>query len=122
MDIKKLKEVVHRFEEDLDGGLIACDVFDREGLSVYGINSNPKACALFGRITDMIHSSLSGAGFPEMDYYTIFTKDDKMVIVLDINNSYRFGCLVDRKKTTPGLVFSVALPRLSDGLREVLSS
>lgn len=117
-----MKQVVHTFEEDLGGGLVACDVFDREGLSIYGINSNPQACALFGRITDMMHKSLIGSGFPDMEYYTIFTKDNKMVVVVEVDENYRFGCLVDREKTTPGLIFSVGLPKLISGLREAISS
>lgn len=122
MNLKRLKEVVHGFEEDLDGGLLACDVFDREGLSIYGINSNPQACALFGNITDMMKKSLAGSGFPDMEYYTIFAKDNKLVLVVELDEKYRFGCLVDRNKTTPGLIFSVALPRLIDGLKEAITS
>jgi len=122
MDLKKVKEVVHRFEDDLGGGLLACDVFDREGLPIYGINSNPQACALFGRITDLLHESLQGSGFPDMEYYTIFAKDNKLVLVVELDDKYRFGCLVDRTKATPGLIFSVALPRLMSGLKEAIAS
>ncbi len=122
MNINRLRKAVHGFEEDLGGGLIACDVFDREGLSIYGINSNPQACALFGRITDMIEESLEDSGFPDMEYYTIFAKDNKMVLVAALDEKYRFGCLIDRDRTTPGLVFSVALPKLLEDLRQAISS
>ncbi len=122
MDLKRLKEVVHRFEDDLHGGLLSCDVFDRDGLSIYGINSNPKACALFSRIADRMVDAMEDSGFPEMEYFTVFAKDNRMVLVAQVNDRFRFGCLVDREKAGAGFVLGVALPRLMIDLEEALSS
>ena len=121
MNLEEIKRVIDRFAEDVNPGLIACDLFDRDGFSIYGINSDESMCTIFSHITNMIHKSLENTAFPRMQYYTIFAEDNKMVLIVDLGGGYLFGALIDSGKATPGLVFSVALPKLVDDLKKVLS-
>jgi len=120
MNIEEIKKVVDRFAEDVTPGLIACDLFDKDGFSIYGINSNQEMCSIFSHITNMIHKSLENTNFPRMQYYTIFAEDNKMVLIVDLGDRYLFGALIDSEKAKPGLVFSVALPKLVNDLKNLL--
>ncbi len=121
MNLEEIKRVVDRFAEDVSPGLIACDLFDKDGFSIYGINSNQDMCSIFSHITNMIHRSLENTSFPRMEYYTIFAEENRMVLIVDLGNGYLFGALIDSEKAKPGLVFSVALPKLMGDLKKLLS-
>jgi len=120
MNLQEIKRIIDRFAEDISPGLIACDFFDRDGFSIYGINSNPEVCAIFSHLTYVIHKSLESTELPKMKYYTIFSEENSMMVVVDLGKGYQFGALIDQTKTTPGLVFSVALPRLINDLKKML--
>ncbi len=120
MNIEEIKRVVDRFADDVSPGLVACDLFDKDGFSIYGINSNEEMCSIFSHITNMIRKSLENTAFPRMEYYTIFAEDDKMVLIVDLGEKYMFGALIDSDKAKPGLVFSVALPKLVEDLKKLL--
>ncbi|GEM_PF-1235917 len=122
MNLEEIRRVIDRFAEDVNPGLLSCDLYDRDGFSIYGINSNPNHCSVFSHITNMIKRSLEGTGFPRMEYYTIFAEENRMVLVVDLGGGYQFGAMIDRGKTTPGIVFSVALPRLIEDLKKLLPS
>ena len=65
MDIKKLQEAVKTLKDDLGDGLLAADIYtNTDGQSIAGYNTNPKACALFNRMTFQDESNVEGDGFP----------------------------------------------------------
>lgn len=122
MNVEEIRRVIDRFAEDVGPGLIACNLYDRDGFSIYGIDSNPDYWSVFSHITNMIKKSLDGTGFPQMEYYMIFAKNDRMVLVVELDGGYQFGAVMDRTKTTPGIIFSVALPKLVEDLKKLLPS
>ena len=98
MNIRKMKEAVDKLKEDLGDGLLATDIFSTaDGQSIYGINSQPKACALFNQVTNFLIKSLKGCNFPPLGrYYIVDLADGKMVLVIPMDE-YQWGLLVDSK-------------------------
>ncbi len=114
LNVKKLQEVFETFKQDMGAGLLASDIFDKENLvPLIGYNSNPVACALFGKIYHFIHEAAKEAGFPPMHrYFLIDLKDHKAVIVVDLHEKYLLGMLVDLAKVQIGIVLNVVIPKV----------
>ena len=123
MNIKKMKEAVDKLKEDVGEGLLATDIFSAaDGQSIYGHNSNPKACALFNQLTNFLMKSLKGSNFPPLGkYYIIDLTDTKMVVVVPMGD-FQWGMLVDTKKTQTGLLVNVILPELVQVFQDSLVS
>ena len=122
MNIKKMKEAVDKLKEDLGEGLLATDIFSSaDGQSLYGINSQPKACALFNQVTSSLTKSLKGSNFPPLGrFYIVDLADAKMVLVVPMDE-YQWGMLVDTKKTATGLLLNVILPEVVDKFEDALA-
>lgn len=122
MNVKNINKALSNFEENLAGGLMACDVFSAsDGQSIAGINSNPKACALFSNITNYLRKALEGSKFPPIkDYYLINLEGNKAVLVGLITDTFLFGCLVDTDKAKVGLLTNIAFPQLKSELLEAI--
>ena len=114
LNVQKLREVFENFKEEMGKGLVAADIFDKENLvPLIGYNSNPVACALFGKIYHFIHEAAREAGFPPMHrYYLIDMKDNKAVIVVDLHDDYLLGMLADFSKIQIGIVLNVVIPKI----------
>ena len=123
MDVQKLNETVEILKRDLGDGLLATDIFGAaDGQSVAGFNPQPKASALFNKLTDFINESLDGSGFPALGkYYLVDLVDGNMVVVIPMG-SYRWGMLVDTNKTQMGLLLNIVIPKIIDAFEEVITS
>lgn len=122
MDIKKLKEAVDDLKKDMGEGLIATDVFSNaDGQSIYGINTQPRACAFFNQVTDHLVKSLQGSSLPPLGkYYIVELADDKIIMVI-ATNEYQWGLIVNTKKIQTGLLLNVILPEIIEKFQDALA-
>ncbi len=122
MDVQKLNETVDILKKDLGDGLLATDIFGAvDGQSVAGFNPQPKASALFNKLTDFINDSLEGSGFPPLGkYYIVDLVDGNMVVVIPMG-SYRWGMLVNSNKTQMGLLLNIVIPKIIDAFEEAIT-
>ena len=121
MNIAKLNDAVEKLKTDLGQGLLSTDIwFSADGQSIAGYNHQPKATALFNRITKMINSTLSESGFPELaKYYLLDLVDNKIVIVIPMDE-YQWGMLLDSTKAPLGLLLNIAVPHAITSFEEAL--
>jgi len=123
MNVKKLKAAVEILKEDLDGALLACDIWGTgTGTAIAGYNQNPQATALFEKVTDYMTKALKGAGFPGLDkYYLLEMENNAMVVVLQFKEGFQWGILVDSTKVNLGLLLSIAVPNARKALIEAIN-
>ncbi|NNF99122.1 MAG: hypothetical protein HKM93_07065 [Desulfobacteraceae bacterium] len=122
MDVQKLHETIEVLKKDVGDGLLATDIFGAaDGQSIAGHNTQPKASALFNKLTDFITDALTGSGFPALGkYYIMDLVDGNMVIVIPMG-SYRWGMLVNGEKTQMGLLLNIVIPKIIDGFEEAIT-
>jgi CheY-like chemotaxis protein len=123
MNIKKLNEAIIALKEDIGEGLLATDIFTiSDGQSIAGYNTQPRACALFSRMTIQVNKALKEAGFPILgQYYMLDLADKKRVIVIPLGD-YIWGILVDGQLSPLGLLLNIALPKVIDAFESALTS
>lgn len=121
MNIKKIEEGVEILKEDLGRGLVATDFWaSSDGQSLAGYNPQPKASALFNKITVDLGKSLKASGFPGLgDYYLIRLEDGKFVIVLPMGK-YQWGMLIDGEKVQLGLLINIVLPKIIESFEAAM--
>lgn len=121
MKIKRIEEGVEVLKEDLGSGLLATDFWaSADGQSLAGFNPQPKATALFNKITVDLSKSLKAAGFPNLgDYYLIKLDDGKFVIVLPMGK-YQWGMLIDGEKVALGLLINIVLPKIIESFEAAM--
>jgi len=113
MNVKKLKEAVNVLNENLDGALLATDIWGTgTGTAIAGYNQNPQATALFDKVTDYMRKALKGAGFPDIkDYYLLEMENNAMAVVLQFKEEgFQWGMLVDSNKVNLGMLLNIAVP------------
>ena len=126
MNLKVVNQLLAEVEDGLMGGLAATDVFSKaSGMSVAGVRSSPKACALFNLLCERITETIKRSGLPVPEYLaeTMLRLGDDgivMIVVVDINEKYRWGMAVDCSKAQLGILVSVVLPDIKPRLREAL--
>ncbi len=126
MNLKDVRETLVWVEEELMGGLAATDVFSTtSGMSVAGINSSPKACALFNVVCQNIEKTIAKSGLPvpqhlEQTIIRLGVNGEVIIAVVDINKKYRWGMAVDSSKAQLGILVSVVMPDASLRLRKAL--
>jgi hypothetical protein len=123
MNVKKLKSSVEVLKEDLDGALLACDIWPTgTGQSIAGYNVQPKATALFEKVTEFIDKTLKGSGFPGLNkYYMLNMEGNTLVIVLQFKEEgYQWGMLVDETKVQLGLLLNIAIPNAREAFIEAI--
>ncbi len=123
MDIKKLKNSIEVLKDNLDGALLAADIWmTGTGQSIVGYNPNPQATALFERVTEYMNKALSGAGFPILnEYYMLNLEGNALVLVLMFDD-YQWGMLVDSSKVQMGLLLNIAIPNARKEFLEAVES
>ncbi|NPA67729.1 MAG: DUF4388 domain-containing protein [Chlorobi bacterium] len=121
MDVKKLNNAIETLKSDLGDGLISCDIFQTgTGQAIASFNPQPKATALFERLTGQIQTMLDGANFLALDkYYLIDVKGDTLAVVLQFDK-YQWAMLIDEKKANLGLLLNVAVPNARKALEEAI--
>lgn len=126
MNLKVVNQLLSEVEDGLMGGLAASDVFSKSsGMSVAGIRSSPKACALFNILCERIGETIKKSGLPVPDYLSetmLRLGEDGivMIVVVDVNEKYRWGMAVDCSKAQLGILVSVVLPDIKPRLRDAL--
>jgi hypothetical protein len=106
MNLKTVNALLAEVEDGLMGGLAAVDVFSKSsGMSVAGIRSSPKACALFNILCERISETIKKSGLPVPDYLhqTMLRLGDDgnvMIVVIDLDAKYRWGMAVDCTKAS----------------------
>ncbi|MCB9567978.1 MAG: hypothetical protein H6710_12345 [Myxococcales bacterium] len=128
MNLKQVNECLAETEDQLMGGLAATDVFSKQsGMSIAGIRTAPKACALFNVVCERTIDSVKKSGLPipqELSSLIITLGEDENVLiaVIDIDTKYRWGLAIDLTKTSMGVLISVVLPDMVPRLRSALGS
>lgn len=126
MNVKEVHKILVDMEEGMVGGLAAIDVFSKaSGMSVAGLRSSPKACALFNIIFDRISEAIKKSALPVPEYlHQVMLRlgDDGqvMILVVDLSERYRMGMALDLSKAQLGLVISVVLPDAVTRMRAAL--
>ena len=126
MNLKDVNSILAEIEDGLMGGLATIDVFSKSsGMSVAGIRSSPKACALFNILCDRITEAIKKSALPVPEYVhqTMLRLGEDgvvMIVVVDVNEKYRWGMAVDCSKAQLGILVSVVLPDIKPRLRDAL--
>ncbi len=127
MNLKTVNHVLAEIEDGLNGGLATIDVFSKStGMTVAGVRSSPKACALFNILSERITETIKKSGLPVPGYVgqtllRLGENGDVLIVVVDLNDKYRLGMAVDCTKAQLGVLISVILPDAMPRLRESLS-
>lgn len=123
MDVKKLKTSIEVLKNDLDGALLACDIWiTGTSQSIAGFNTNPVAVALFERTTEFMDKALKDSGFPTLEnYYMLNLSNNASVLVLQLDD-YQWGMLVDNSKVQLGLLLNIALPNAQKAFKDAVES
>ncbi len=122
MNIQKLNAAVELLKSDLGDALLAADIFGSEdGQSIAGYNPQPKASALFARLTKFLGKSLQDSDFPGLGrYYMLDLVGAKMVIIIPLGD-YQWGMLVDSNKGQLGLLMNVVIPKVIDAFEAAIT-
>ncbi|MBL9100840.1 MAG: hypothetical protein JNL82_07775 [Myxococcales bacterium] len=126
MNLKTVNSLLVEVEDGLMGGLAATDVFSKSsGMSVAGVRSSPKACALFNVLCERISETIKKSGLPVPEFLAqtmlrLGEDGNVMIVIIDLDAKYRWGMAVDCTKAQLGLLVSVVLPDTLPRLREAL--
>ena len=126
MNLKTANAVLAEIEDGLNGGLATIDLFSKStGMSVAGVRSPPKACALFNILSERITETIKKSGLPVPEYVSqtllrLGEDGSVMIVVIDLTDKYRMGLAVDCNKAQLGVLVSVVLPDAIPRLREAL--
>jgi len=126
MNLKTVNSLLGEVEDGLMGGLAATDVFSKSsGMSVAGIRSSPKACALFNILCERISETIKKSGLPVPEYVhqtmlRLGEDGNVMIVIIDLDLKYRWGMAVDCTKAQLGIIVSVVLPDTLPRLRAAL--
>jgi hypothetical protein len=124
MDLRAVKVILEEIDDHLMGGLLSVDIISKaSGMSLAGINSAPKACALFNRLSEQLHSALtksedSLAG--GINKFIIEGDNGLYIFVIELDERHRWAMLVDGAKAQLGMVFVIIpeiQPRLVDAVQ-----
>ena len=124
MNLKMANQVLAEIEDGLNGGLATVDLFSKStGMTVAGIRSSPKACALFNILSERITETIKKSGLPVPEYVSqtllrLGEDASVMIVVIDLTDKYRMGLAVDCNKAQLGVLVSVVLPDAIPRLRE----
>ncbi|MCA9714868.1 MAG: hypothetical protein KC468_09295 [Myxococcales bacterium] len=125
MDLRKVQAVLNEAEENFMGGMVACDVFNRRtGMPIANIRGNPKACALFNFLAERINESVSKSHLSlpdDFEQLMISFPQGLMMFMINLNDEYRWGVLVNTAKASMGIAVSVVFPTSVPELRTALS-
>ncbi|HRI07252.1 MAG TPA: hypothetical protein PKW35_05510 [Nannocystaceae bacterium] len=131
MNLKEINQLLAEAEDGLGGGLAATDVFSKQsGMSIAGIRTAPKACALFNLVTERATEAIKKSGLPIPDNLQSLIiqlgadQENPLVLiaVIELDAKYRWGLAVDLTKASLGLLVSVVLPDTIPRLRAALGS
>lgn len=121
-DVNKFKQLIETLKEDLGDGFVATGVWNRaDGQALIDTGDNiaqQKEIILFYEVTRKLDKTLQESEYPGLgSYYLVKLADNRLAVVLSVGE-YEQYLLVDLSKTTLGLLISVALPNLIQGISE----
>ncbi len=120
MNIKKLEDAVENMKSSMGTSLLGTEIWaEADGQSLVSYNPNPKAVALFNRLTGIIKKTLKDASFPSLRDYYMLNLDDGLVFVMAFEG-YGWGMLIDPEKTQLGLLLNVIVPDAQSALSEAV--
>jgi hypothetical protein len=122
MDVKELNAIIEKARKNLGDGLMSCDIWTAAGgQALAGYNSNPKATALMNRMIAITNEALTDAKFPLLNRYFIHHLEGNHLGMTTIIGDYRWGMLIDLKKTQLGLLLNVVVPEVMDAIKETVA-
>ncbi len=125
MDLRKVQAILAEAEESFMGGMVACDVFNRRtGMPIANIRGNPKACALFNFLAERINESVSKSNLKlpnDFEQLMLSFPQGLMMFMINLNDDYRWGIVVNTAKASMGIAVSVVFPTSVPELRDALS-
>lgn len=124
MDLKAVKVILEELDDQLMGGLISVDIISKSsGMSLAGINSAPKACVMFNRLSEQLHTALTrseDALAKGINKFIIEGDNGLLIFVIELDDRHRWALLVDGAKAQLGWIFATIpeiQPRLVTALR-----
>ena len=121
MNTDLLKEALNALQNDLGDGLVAVDVYSvKNSQPVAGIHSNPKFCALFNQITEMINKALRAGGAPPLRKHYLLDLDEDHLILVSLHGAYQMGLLVNSRKVQLGMLLNVVMPAFASRLARAM--
>jgi CheY-like chemotaxis protein len=123
MNVSMLNDIVESVKKDLGDGVIACDIWtSADGQILTGYHSQPKAVALFNRVTIQIKENLDRSNFPSLgEYFLLKLVNNKISVVIDIGD-IRCGIMIDSEKVQLGLLLNVVVPGVIDSIHKAVTS
>lgn len=125
MDLRAVKVILEEIDDHLMGGLLSVDIISKaSGMSIAGINSAPKACALFNRLSEQLHTALTrseDALARGINKFIIEGDNGLYIFVIELDEKHRWAMLVDGGKAQLGMVF-VIIPEIQPRLIEALAA
>lgn len=125
MDLRAVKIILEEIDDHLMGGLLSVDIISKaSGMSLAGINSAPKACALFNRLSEQLHSALTKSEDSlarGINKFIIEGDNGLYIFVIELDELHRWAMLVDGGKAQLGMVF-VIIPEIQPRLVEALAN
>jgi hypothetical protein len=123
MNVAKLNEAIEVLKEELGGALLGTDIYGADdGQSLAGFNSNPKACALLGKLVTQTAESFEKSGFPPLGRFLLYDLVDGMMAIAIPLGDHQWGMLLDSKKAPLGLLLNVVIPKAIDAFEEAIAS
>jgi len=120
--VESFEKITEQLKSDMGEGFVANDFWhQKDAQSLYGFNTQPKACALFNEVTRTLDKTMQGAEFPGLGEYYVVHLENDLLVVIAIAGEYQHGMLVDLSKTTMGILMSVALPNLLSEFKKAIS-
>lgn len=119
MDLRAVKVILEEIDDHLEGGLLSVDIISKaSGMSLAGINSAPKACALFNRLSEQLHSALTKSEDSlarGINKFIIEGDNGLYIFVIELDERHRWAMLVDGARAQLGMVF-VIIPEIQPRL------
>ncbi len=119
MDLRAVKVILEEIDEQLEGGLLSVDIISKaSGMSLAGINSAPKACLLFNRLSEQLHSALTKSEDSlarGINKFIIEGDNGLYIFVIELDERHRWAMLVDGARAQLGMVF-VIIPEIQPRL------
>jgi len=119
MNVSMLNGIVDTVKKDLGDGLVACDVWTAaDGQVLTGYHSQPKAVALFNRVTIQIKENLDRSNFPSLgEYFLLKLVNNKIIVIIELGD-IRCGIMIDSEKVQLGLLLNVVVPGVIEAFKK----
>ncbi len=110
--MKNYQKTIESLKSDLGSALLSVDIWDKKsGLSMASYNPNAKATAILDKIVNDFENSLIELGFPGLNKYIVADLDDDIsLVIINLDDGYMAGNIIDKSQTTLGVLFNVAIP------------